>query len=41
MDYESLKVLFYFLKVQNMPKKHWFNNLGWKIASSLLSYFIC
>jgi hypothetical protein len=35
MDYESFKDLFYFFKVKNMPKKHWFNNLGWKMAGSI------
>jgi len=35
MDYESLKDLFYFFKVQNMLKKHWFNNLGWKMAENI------
>jgi hypothetical protein len=32
VDYESLKNMFCFLKVKNMPMKHWFDNLGWDIV---------
>ncbi len=35
MDYESLEDLFYFFKIKNMPKKHWFNNLGWKMVENI------
>ncbi len=26
---------FCFFKLKNMPKKHWFNNLGWEMAGSI------
>jgi hypothetical protein len=34
-NYESLKDLFYFLKIKNMPRKHWFDNLGWEMVESI------
>ncbi len=34
-DYESLKDLLCFLKIKNMPKKHWFDNLGWEMVESI------
>jgi hypothetical protein len=32
MDYESLKDMFCFPKVKNMPMKHWFNSLAWDMV---------
>ncbi len=29
------KILFYFFKVKNMPKKHWSNSLGWEVVESM------
>jgi len=34
-NYESLKDLFYFLKMKKMPKKHWFDNLGWEMVENI------
>jgi hypothetical protein len=34
-NYESLKDLFCFLKIKNMPKKHWFDNLRWEMVESI------
>jgi len=33
-SYEPFKDFFYFLKIKNMPKKHWSNILGWEIAKN-------
>jgi len=35
MDYESLKDMFCFPKVKNMPMKHWFDNLGWDMVEGM------
>ncbi len=34
-NYESFKDLFYFFKIKNMPMKHWFDNLGWKMEENI------
>jgi hypothetical protein len=34
-NYESLKDLFYFFKIKNMARKHWFDNLGWEMVESI------
>jgi hypothetical protein len=30
VEYEALKLMFDYLKVENMPKKHWSNAYGWE-----------
>jgi hypothetical protein len=35
LEYESLRVLFLFLKVKNTPLKHWSNSNGWQIAKAM------
>jgi len=32
---ESVKDLFHFLKFNNMPMKHWSDNLGWDIEENM------
>jgi hypothetical protein len=34
-NYESFKDLFYFLKIKNMPRKHWFDNLSWEMVENI------
>ncbi len=35
INYESLKDLFCFFKIKNMPRKHWFDNVGWEMVESI------
>jgi len=30
VEYEALKLMFDYLKVENMPKKHWSDAYGWE-----------
>jgi hypothetical protein len=34
-NFESLKELFKFLKLSNVPKKHWKNSSGWGMVKAM------